>query len=472
MSPSSISTPNQAAESPPGSLDPALVRKYSVAGPRYTSYPTALQFSDTVKQELLLGEIHRSPDDDSRPLSLYFHLPFCETRCWFCGCTTVITRDHDSANPYIDALEKEMDLIAQRIHPARPVVQMHWGGGTPTFLSPRQVRRLGDAIRKRFNFSRDAEFAVEIDPRRLSREHIEALRDSGANRASLGVQDNNPQVQQAVNRIQPPEMTERAVTWLREAGFESINIDLIYGLPRQTPDSVDQTLCEVLTLKPERLAVFSYAHVPWIKPAQRIFEKRGDLPSPEMKLDMLCRVVERLTRAGYVNIGMDHFALPSDELAVAQREGALHRNFQGYSTRAGADICGFGMSSISQTANTYRQNEKELPAYYRRISRGELPVSRGYVLDNDDRIRRNAIMRVMCDLQLDYAELSQRLGVDFEEYFGKEIASLGEAERDGLLQRFEGGLRLTPLGRLLVRNIAMAFDWRLKQGPKGFSRTV
>jgi len=328
-------------------VDLDLIQKYNIAGPRYTSYPPATKFTESLSWPDLAERILEN-NRAERDLSLYFHIPFCETLCWYCGCTTVITQNHSQGQTYIDYLEKEMAQMATLINPRRKVVQLHWGGGSPTFLTPDEIRRLGEIIRRHFQFSENIEAGVEIDPRRLTRAHIVALRDAGFNRASLGVQDFDAQVQEAVHRIQPQAMTEEVLGWVRELGFSSINFDLIYGLPHQTVDSFNRTLDIVLSLKPDRLAVFSYAHVPWVKPAQKILEQKI-LPSPEVKLQLLKTVIERLTAdERYVYIGMDHFARPGDELAIAQRRKELQRNFQGYSTRGGADIYSFGMSAISQ----------------------------------------------------------------------------------------------------------------------------
>jgi oxygen-independent coproporphyrinogen-3 oxidase len=466
--------PNVTSGSPPISaeFDLGLVRKYNVSGPRYTSYPTALQFTDATPAGSLIDAIRRDNEDGARPLSLYFHLPFCETLCWFCGCTTVITLKYDSAGIYVGYLEKELALLQPLLHPGRRAVQMHFGGGSPTFLPPDAVRRLGGAIRDRFRFDPDAEMSVEVDPRRLTRDHVRAFRELGCNRASLGVQDTNPVVQAAVHRIQPMELNRQAVGWLREEGYHSVSFDLIFGLPHQTADSFARTIDEVLTLRPDRLAVFSYAHVPWIKPSQRIFEKEHNLPSTEEKLQMLATAVRKLTAAGMVYIGMDHFARADDELAVAQREGTLQRNFQGYSTHAGASIYGFGMSSISQTEDSYRQNLKALPGYYAAVDAGRWPLERGVLLSAEDRLRRQVIMRIMCDRRLDYAALSRRLGVDFKTHFAREIASLADLEADGLLRRDDAGFAISAVGALLIRVIAMRFDAYLDQGPRRFSKTV
>ncbi len=454
-------------------VDLGLIQKYNVAGPRYTSYPPATQFHEGFTSGDARAEIAATANPP-RGISLYFHLPFCETLCWFCGCTTVITLDHNRGQTYVGSLEQEMNAVVPHLQPGRKAVQLHWGGGTPTFLRPAEIRQLGAAIRSRFPYDPDIEASVEIDPRRLTEDHVAALREAGFNRASLGVQDFDPEVQQAIHRIQSRELTEQAITWLRAAGFRSINVDLIYGLPHQTPTSFMRTLDSVLGLGPDRFAVFNYAHVPWMKPSQKIFDKRAVLPSPETKLEVLKLITERLTgEAGYVYIGMDHFARPTDELAVAQANRSLQRNFQGYSTRGGSDILAFGMSAISQTEGAYWQNLKDLPAYAEAVARGQLPVHRGLKVSAEDQVRREVIMEIMCNLGLDFARLGRRLGVRIEEKFAAEIDGLSDMEADGLLRRSSQGIEITDLGRLLVRNIAMRFDPRLPtSGERRFSRTI
>jgi oxygen-independent coproporphyrinogen-3 oxidase len=449
-----------------------LVKKYNVAGPRYTSYPPATKFTADITWEQLSTKIQEN-NRASRELSIYFHIPFCETLCWFCGCTTVITLNHDKGMAYVEALGREVAQMASHLNPQRKVVQLHFGGGSPTFLRPEEIRRLGEIIRKHFTFSPDIEAGVEVDPRRLTREHMVALRDIGFNRASMGVQDFNPKVQEAIHRIQPREMTRQAMDWMRELGYKSINLDLIYGLPFQTPESFNETLDTVLAMDPDRLAVFSYAHVPWIKPSQKILE-REVLPTPETKLEVLKLVIEKLTADGkYVYIGMDHFAKPTDELAVAQRNKQLQRNFQGYSTRAGADIYAFGMSGISQIPEAYWQNEKELPNWQAAVDAGRTPLHKAYFVTDEDKIRRETIMRVMCDLSLDYAAMSQRLGINFARHFEKELASLAPYEADGLVKRNAAGFEVTDAGRLFIRNIAMSFDNTLAPvGERKHSKTI
>jgi len=452
-------------------VDLDLIKKYNVPGPRYTSYPPATQFASEFAPEAFVEKI-RANNRADQELSLYFHLPFCQTLCWFCGCTTVITTDQRKSGDYLGYLEREMDLMKPLIDPRRKATQLHFGGGTPTFSKPDEIRRLGEMIRSRFAFSQDIEAGVEVDPRRLTRDHLVALREVGFNRTSMGVQDNDPVVQKAVHRIQPFEMTKQAVDWMRELGFQSLNIDLIYGLPYQTPQSFAKTLDEILSLRPDRFAVFNYAHVPWMKPAQNALKLEA-LPTPEVKLELLKLTIEKLTSEGYVYIGMDHFARADDELAVAQQEKTLQRNFQGYSTRGGASIYAFGMSAISQTEDLYWQNEKELPKYYAAIDSGRLPLHRGYVLTREDQIRRSAIMRLMCDLGLDYQAMSKLLQVDFKQHFTPEIESLDDMEADGLLVKTPQGLAVTELGRLLIRNIAMRFDaYSTSRKEKRFSKTI
>jgi len=453
-------------------VDLDLVQKYNVAGPRYTSYPPATKFTEALTWPELAEKIIDNNKAD-RDLSLYFHIPFCETLCWFCGCTTVITLNHSQGQTYLNYLEKEVAQMAALINPRRKVVQLHFGGGSPTFLTPDEIRRLGGIIHKHFKFSPDIEAGVEIDPRRLTRDHVVALKEIGFNRASLGVQDFDPAVQEAVHRIQPREMTQQTIDWLREMNFASINLDLIYGLPHQTVESFNRTLDIVIGMQPDRLAVFSYAHVPWVKPAQKILEQKI-LPPPETKLQLLKNVIERLTENDrYTYIGMDHFARAKDELVLAQRNKTLQRNFQGYSTHSNADIYAFGMSAISQIPDAYWQNEKDLLKYYAALDAGKVPLTRGYVVSEEDKIRRDTIMRVMCDLGLDYAAMSNRLGINFSSHFEREIESLAAFETDGLVRRSETGLEVTDTGRLFIRNIAMCFDNTLAAaGERKHSRTI
>jgi oxygen-independent coproporphyrinogen-3 oxidase len=452
-------------------VDINLIRKYNKPGPRYTSYPTAPQFNESFSVSDWEKQLAQNNQTDLTDLSLYFHLPFCDTLCWFCGCTVIITRKRDKIEEYIDHLIAEIDLIKTSINSRRKVVQLHFGGGTPTYLSPNQIKKLGTKIHQTFSFAEDAEIGCEMDPRELTREHILALRDVGFNRASIGIQDFNPKVQKAVNRIHSKEVVQRVTNWIREAGFQSLNFDLIYGLPFQTKRSFEKTLADILDLQPDRLAVYGYAHVPWIKPHQKLIHEQ-DLPAPEERLEMLKMIIETLTSTGYVYIGMDHFAKEDDELALALREKTLQRNFQGYSTKAGTDIYALGMSSISQLSTAYAQNVKELPTYYQKVQQGILPVERGLILSKEDQIRKTVIMRLMCDMELEFDEISKKVGVDFRDYFQEELASLGEFEAEGLLIQNPDKLVVTEKGRLFIRNIAMTFDAYLDQSNTRYSKTI
>lgn len=448
-------------------VDLVLVRKHNRPGPRYTSYPTALQFRDAADPARLLAAARA----ETGGLSLYFHLPFCQSLCWFCGCNKVITTDTARADIYLDALEREVAMFPADGVAGREVGQLHFGGGTPNFLSPGQIARLGKMLRRHFTFAAGAECSVELDPRPLTRDHVRAFRDIGMQRASFGIQDVNPEVQKAVHREQPEECNLRAFEWLRGEGFESVNVDLIYGLPGQTPATYAETLAKVLTYDPDRLAVFSYAHVPWMVPSQKILE-RAQLPEAEAKLALLKLVIETLTGAGYVFIGMDHFAKPADELVKALETRTLQRNFQGYSTRGGTEIRGFGVSSISQTARTYRQNEKTLEKYYESLAAGRLPVERGLELTDEDVLRRHVIMRLMCDFGLEFAPVEAEFGVDFGPHFEASLARLGEFAADGLVECDAQRITVTAAGRLFIRNIAMCFDAYTAPGEGRHSKTI
>jgi len=443
----------------PSHLDLDLIRRYAIPGPRYTSYPAATQFTETFDQAAAKTAIIADNRTSSAgPLSLYVHLPFCEALCWYCGCNNVITRDRASADAYISDLEREIALTVAFLDRTRPVEQLHLGGGTPTFLTPPQLRRLGQILRKHFTFTPDAEISVEIDPRQLNADQVAALAELGLNRASLGVQDTDPAVQAAIHRVQPHTLNVAAASMLRAAGVTSLNLDLIYGLPLQTPASLTRTLDDTLALRPERLSLFSYAHVPWLKPAQRIFEDRNQLPSSEQKLALFALARERLLAAGYVDIGLDHFARPDDPLALAQKSGTLHRNFQGYSTRAGASLYAFGLSAISSTADTYRQNHKTLDAYRGALISGRLPVERGLTLTSEDLHRRTLVMRLMCDRRLDFASLLRDAGIDLLADYARELASLSDLVADRIVELDQDGLRVTALGAPLLRVVAMRFD--------------
>lgn len=453
-----------------GVVDADLLQKYNRPVPRYTSYPTALEFKsidDRDSARAFLADFEGATGS----VSLYIHLPFCASLCWFCGCTKIISTDQSIADRYLDYLEMEIDMVLPRVGADRKVVQLHFGGGSPNFLSPEQINRLGAMLHARFDFADDAEMSVEIDPRTLTKEKVDAFVAMGINRASLGVQDLDPEVQKAIHRIQPTEMNREAIKWLRDAGIDSLNVDLIYGLPGQSVESFKRTLDEVLDYKPDRFAIFSYAHIPWSKFAQNILEQ-SSIPEPSVKIQLLQLIVKTLKDSGYAHIGMDHFTLADDSLAVAQRAGTLQRNFQGYSLHADTEICSFGISSISQTDRTYRQNVKELDVYYKRLDAGELPIERGYMLDREDQIRREVIMRLMCDMKLDYRSLGESLNIDFKEHFRSDLEKLESLQSDGLVELRDDGLAVTDLGRLLIRNIAVVFDAHLVEKEKAFSKAV
>lgn len=447
-----------------------LIKKYNVQGPRYTSYPTAVQFQEA-------GNIFKLQDylmlrnNSPRSISLYFHIPFCFSLCWYCGCTKVITKDTDRGNAYLDYLEKEMSQISQMLHPQSKVVQVHFGGGTPTFLKPDQLRRLGNAIRSQFNLNGKMEFSVEVDPRRCSEQHAEVLAEIGCNRTSLGVQDTNEEVQKAIHRIQPLEQTERVTKWLRAAGITSVNFDLIYGLPKQTLRTFQQTMDDVLTLAPDRLAVYSYAHIPTMMPAQKLLNEE-EMPSTDEKLGMLKSSIEYLTENDYRFIGMDHFSRKDEELSIAERNGTLQRNFQGYSTRAGADLYAFGMSGISNVGSWYWQNTKDLASYYQKVGEGESPVLKTLSLNKDDRIRKEVIMSIMCRMGIDFDGLSSHWNINFKDYFGSELTLLNEFEKDGLVVLYADHLRITERGRFFLRNIAMCFDNYLNKSKATYSKAI
>lgn len=423
--------------------------------PRYTSYPTAVQFGPA--DEALARAAYREQITDGSPVSLYLHLPFCKSLCWYCGCATVITRKQDQSDRYIDYLEKEILLLKRDLHPGHRVVQIHLGGGTPNFLTATQLERLMLLLEKHFNYAQEVEFGVEFDPRGLDREQIAVLAAHGLNRASIGVQDVNPVVQEAIHRIQPEQMNMNAVAMLREAGITSINTDLIYGLPHQTPDSYNETIDAVLRMDPDRITTFGYAHVPWMKPAQKLLDSEA-LPGPEVRLELLQAGIRRFTEAGYRFIGIDHFAKPGDELSRAQDSGKLHRNFQGYSTHSGVSIIGLGMTSISQLPVAYLQNARELDDYYRMLDEGRLPVIKGYRLNDDDVIRRDVIMTLMCGLELQFDRIEEKYNITFTDYFSEELEKMEPFRLKGLLVTGSNHIRVTETGRLFVRNLVHPFD--------------
>ena len=451
-------------------FDLDLIMKYAKPAPRYTSYPTAQEFHP-ISEEEWREKVIKS-NERKTPLSLYFHIPFCESACHFCGCNVIITRRKEVVEPYLEHLAKEMDIMKSLLDPSRKVVQLHWGGGTPNYLNNEQTVWLMNEIKKRFDFDENAEVSIEIDPRHVDRERIFLLREIGFNRVSFGIQDFNPKVQEAVNRIQPEEMIFNVMEWIREADFESVNIDLIYGLPYQTLETFSETIEKVIKLNPDRIANFNYAHVPWLKRLQRMIDESA-LPPPQEKLDILKMTIEKLTDAGYIFIGMDHFAKPDDELAVAQRERTLHRNFQGYTTHAEAELIGFGATSISMLYDAYAQNFKKLKDYYEAIEEGKLPIERGFILDEDDILRRDVIMRLMSHFQLYKKEIEDKYSIVFDEYFAPEMEELKELEKDGLIRIYPDRIDVTPAGRLLIRNIAVTFDKYTKaKKEKRFSKAI
>jgi len=456
-------------------VDIGLLKKYDRPGPRYTSYPTAPLFSPTFTADDYHREILATNGPDSTAdVSLYFHFPFCDTLCYFCGCTMMVTRDRNRIAEYLRYLKKEIDLVAPMIAPGRMVTQIHWGGGTPTHLTPEEILDIASYLRGRFLVDPEAEMSVEIDPRELTQKHLGTLRHVGFNRMSMGVQDFNPQVQEAVNRVQPEELTANVFKWATALDFESINIDLIYGLPFQTPASFEETVQKVLHFQPDRIAVFNYAHVPWMKPHQKLIHPE-DLPTPEQKLEILKMTIELLSSHGYEYIGMDHFAKPNDELTRSQKEKTLYRNFQGYSTKSGADLYGFGMSSISHFQNSYAQNFKNLQEYYAAVGAGQFATHVGYRMTEDDQIRKHVIMRLMCDLELEKRVTEERFDIDFDEYFAAPLQQLEQFAEDGLLTLSADRITIVGAGRLLLRNIAMCFDAHLDSVGKTkpvFSRTV
>lgn len=456
-------------------FDSKLLRKYDQSVPRYTSYPPATELKPEFelvdfRAALAVGNYKKTP------LSLYCHIPFCETACYFCGCNTVITQRKEVAEPYLQYTARHIRQIAELIDSDRPIHQMHWGGGTPNYLSLKQVENLWGAINQHFRFAPNAEISLEVNPRSLDRNYILFLKDLGFNRISFGIQDFNPQVQESINRIQPEAMLFNVMDWMREAGFESVNVDLIYGLPFQTLNTFRDTIHKTLKLDPDRIAVFNFAYVPWSKPVQRRIPQEA-LPKGPEKLDILQMAIEELSENNYQFIGMDHFAKPNDELAIAQREGQLHRNFQGYTTKPESELIGFGITSISMLHDVYAQNHKRLKDFYQAIDAGSLPIERGVSLSQEDVIRRTAIMELMCQFQLCKDEFESKYHLsfdrDFDEYFAAEHFELKKLEADGLLRLYHNRIQVTPAGRLLIRNIASVFDTYLHQKTvSNFSRAI
>jgi oxygen-independent coproporphyrinogen-3 oxidase len=453
-------------------FDLDLIHRYDKAGPRYTSYPTALELHGGFTEADYRAQIALS-NDRGGPLSLYLHIPFCDTICYYCACNKIATKNRAHAEPYLHNLHREIALQAQLFDSSRVVDQLHWGGGTPTFLSFEQMRRLMAVTRRCFNLRDDdrGEYSIEVDPRATDDNTIAQLRELGFNRISLGVQDFDPRVQQAVNRIQTEAETFAVLQAARDLGFRSTGVDLIYGLPLQTVESFDKTLDKLLAVAPERFSVFNYAHLPARFKTQRQIAA-ADLPAPDVKLAILQRVIQRLLAAGYVYIGMDHFAKPDDELAIAQRQGKLYRNFQGYSTHSDCDLIGLGITSIGRVGDAYMQNVKELEPYAQRIGQDRLPVSKGLLLNEDDKIRRAVITQLICHFDLSFSDIEKQFGIDFSVYFREELQNLGTLRKDGLLTLTEQCIHVLPAGRLLIRAICMVFDRYLAQKRQQFSKVI
>ena len=438
--------------------DKQLLSQYDLAGPRYTSYPTAPQFRSAFSEMALLNAIARS-NQSQRPLSLYFHIPFCDTLCFYCGCNKVVTHNKSRALPYLQRMIQEMALYADLIDSSRCVNQLHWGGGTPTFISDGEMSLLMNATRRLFNLASDdqGEFSVEIHPGRVSSSTMAHLRQLGFNRVSMGVQDFDEKVQAAVNRYNTLEQVGQLVRDLRQQQYRSISMDLIYGLPRQSLSSLRDTLNKVIDLGPDRLSIFNYAHLPHLFKSQRLINE-ADLPNANTKLEMLHQSIEQLQAAGYVYIGMDHFAKPDDDLAIAQQQGRMQRNFQGYSTHGDCDLLAFGVSSISHIDNVYVQNAKELNAYQQKLDMGLLPYERGFTLNEEDELRRHIINQLICHLQLDFGQILHAFGIDMRQHFQHELAQLQPMVEDGLLSITPQGISVHNSGRLLIRRICMVFD--------------
>jgi len=461
-----------AASREPLVIDAELLERFGGRGPRYTSYPTADRFDERVDAERYGRALVERAGRRGESLGLYVHIPFCRVICYYCACNKIGTRHVEQSTPYLEALRREMTLVTDRTGRGQPVRHLHFGGGTPTFMPDAELAQLVGSLREYFAFSDDGEYSIEVDPRTVGTQRIRALRDMGLNRISLGVQDFDPTVQAAVNRIQSYEQTVALIDAARECGFRSINVDLIYGLPKQNPESFGETLRKTVAAAPDRIALYHYAHLPTLfKPQRRISE--ADLPSSEAKARMFETAVSVFESAGYRHLGLDHFARENDELAIAQREGRLHRNFQGYCSHDAGDLIALGVSAISSVGDVYAQNDKVLDGYYRRIERGELPVVRGIALDDDDFVRRDAIQSLMCDFSLDWDALDARRGIDSRKLLADARAALAPLAEAGAVRIDERGIEVLPRGKLLVRAVAMAFDRHLAQqaaGGAGYSR--
>ncbi len=454
-------------------IDFSKFEKYSKPGPRYTSYPTAPEFNEDFTANDLIEKF--KSQDSNRPLSLYIHVPFCRSACYFCGCNVIFTSKEDKKVRYIEYLKKELTILAQHLDVNRTVTQMHFGGGTPTFLSPEQLDEVIQSIKSTFpNFSSEAEISCEVDPRFFTKEHMNVLKNAGTNRISFGVQDLDQKVQETIHRIQPYELTKNVMQIARDAGINSINIDLIYGLPHQTKETFHETLEKILTLDPDRLAVFNYAHVPWMKKTMRKFDESTFAP-PSQRLEILKDTIDTFTSNGYKMVGMDHFAKPEDELFLAIEKGELHRNFQGYTTKGGADLIGIGVTSIGDGVDYYAQNYKDLPSYENAIDNGNLPTFKGYKLSLDDQIRQFVIMELMSNFSLNIPRVEQKFDIIFNEYFKEDLPLLNEFIEAELVSVDNEKIQVSQTGTMLIRNICMPFDAYLKKVPENkrrFSKTV
>lgn len=451
-------------------FDLELIQKYDTPAPRYTSYPPATQLTEGFTESDFRAAIAAS-NQRKTPLSLYFHIPFCQSACYFCGCNTVISQNTRIAKPYLENIAREIQHTASLIDQDRKVLQVHWGGGTPNYLDCEQVEFLWQNIHRNFNLDPDAEVSIEINPRYVDEDYIFFLREVGFNRISFGIQDFNPQVQLAVNRVQPEEMLFNVMSWIKAANFKSVNVDLIYGLPHQNLHSFRETVHKTVALDPDRIVVFNFAYVPWLKPAQKNIPVEA-LPEPQEKLEILQMTIEELTKSQYLFIGMDHFAKYNDELAIAQRNGTLQRNFQGYTTHAETELFGFGTTSISMLHDAYVQNHKQLKEYYQAVTADTLPVSKGIKLTQDDIIRRDVIMSIMSNFQLHKHEIEAKYQINFDQYFAYELDSLEPLIADGLVNVSNHHIHITDIGRLLVRNIAVIFDAHNQTQDKHFSRAI
>ncbi len=449
----------------------ALLEKYNISGPRYTSYPTAPHFHSNINISDWENALQKS-NNSQHNLSLYIHLPFCHSLCYFCGCTMRVTKNKQLIEKYLASIINEMKLVSEKIGEQRKVTQIHFGGGTPNFLSQRQLLNLDDAIKSKFNLSENLEYSCEIDPRSFSNDHLYAFVKMGINRVSIGIQDFNKNVQVSINRINSFEVVKKIVNVLQNYGIESINFDLIYGLPLQTIETFSDTLNNIITLTPSRLAVYNFAYVPWVKPHQKIINK-NDLPLPNKKLAILQMTIDKLRSHGYEYIGMDHFAKSNDELTQAQKKGILHRNFQGYTTQSNVDLLGFGISAISTFGNAYFQNEKGFKNYFHSIQKNKLPIEKGLILSPEDIQNGIVINRLMCDMKIDYKKVSKLIEKDFKIEFKTEIEKIQDRyANDGIVQFHRDGFDVTDIGRFFVRNIAMTFDKYLNNENSVYSNTI